>query len=155
MTCAKINTGEKTYIAVARKLVHAIKICLRCAKISMNKVFLIMWWTVGNIKHLTIYSQEEKKSHFSCQIWHFMCYVRLTCPQDHCLFDWARCVISFSFLFFNTLYSGNFSFWRSYYEIFSCLLDNNKIDNKIDMLIQSRFISRMFCLRVFFAFFRK
>ena len=93
------------------------------ANVTLCDLFLMMWWTFGNIKHLTIYTQEEKKSHFSCQIWHFMCYVRLTCPQDHCLFDWARCVVSLSFLFFNTLYSENFSFWRSYYEIFSCLLE--------------------------------
>ena len=31
--------AKKTYIAVARKLVHAKKIFLRCAKISTNKVY--------------------------------------------------------------------------------------------------------------------
>ena len=68
------------------------------------------------IVHLTIkIYEEERKFHFSCHIWHFMCYVGLTCPQDHCLFGWTSFVVSLSFLFSDTLYSGNINAWRSYY----------------------------------------
>ena len=85
------------------------------AKVMFCDLFLIMWWTFDNIKHLTIYTQEERKFHFSYDIWHFMCYVGLTCPQDHWLFDSTRCVVSLSFLFSDSLYSGNINSWRSYY----------------------------------------
>ena len=44
-----------------------------------------------------------------------MFYVGLTCPQDHCLFDGTRYVVSLSLLFSDTLYSENINSWRSYY----------------------------------------
>ena len=32
-------------------------------------------------------------------------------PQDHCLFDWTRCIVSLSFLFSDTLYLENINSW--------------------------------------------
>ena len=76
----------------------------------------------GNIKHLTIHTQKARKFYFSYHIWHFMCYFGLTCSQDHCLFDWTRCVVSLPFVFSNTIYSGNINSWRSYYWIIFMLV---------------------------------
>ena len=76
---------------------------------------MVAAYTSVNIKDLTIYTQEERKFYFSCHIWHFMCDVGLKCPQDHCLSDWMRCVVSLSFLFSDTLYSININSLRSYY----------------------------------------
>ena len=65
-----------------------------------------------NIKHLSMYIQEEKKT----PLFIFMCYVGLTCPKDYCLFDWTHFVVSLPFLFSDTSYSGNINSWRSYWE---------------------------------------
>ena len=41
------------------------------AKVMFCDLFLIMWWTFDNIKHLTTYIQEERKFHFS---YHVLCW---------------------------------------------------------------------------------
>ena len=75
------------------------------AKVKFRDLFLIMWWTFDNTKLLTIYAQEEEEFQFSCYIWHFMCYVGLTCLKDHYLIDWTSCIVSFFFsLFWYTLF---------------------------------------------------
>ena len=61
----------------------------------------------SNIKYQTIYNQEERKFHFPYDMWHFMCYVGLTCSQDQCLFDWTLCIVSLTSLFPDTSYSEN------------------------------------------------
>ena len=40
----------------------------------------------------------------------------VTCLQDHCLFDWTRCVLSLPFFFSNIIYTRNINSSRSYYE---------------------------------------
>ena len=45
-----------------------------------------------NIKHLTIYTQEKEKLHFSYHISHFMYYVGLTCLQDDSLMLSRSCI---------------------------------------------------------------
>ena len=84
---------------------------LKYWNVTFCDVFLIMWLTLDNRKRLPTYIQEKGKFHSSYHIWH----VGLTCSQDHYLFDWTPCVASLSFLFSDTLYSGNINYWRSYY----------------------------------------
>ena len=94
------------------------------AKVKFCDLFLIMWWTFDNIKHLIVYTREERKFDFSCHIWHFMCYVGLTCPQDHCLFDWTHCVVSLNPSYFPIHSIQEISVLEGVImEIYSCLLD--------------------------------
>ena len=58
-------------------------------------LFLVMWVTFDNIKHLAIIPKKKENSTF---------YMSPT-----------PCVVSLSFLFSDTLYSGNINSWRSYY----------------------------------------
>ena len=118
-----------------KRLEIAHLIAHRPSKVTLCDVFLIMWLTFDNIIHLTIYTQEERKLHFSYHMWYFMCYVGLTCTQDHCLFGWTPCVVSLSFFFSDTLCSGNINSWRSFMEIFSCLLDTFPVRASYFLLI--------------------
>ena len=46
-------------------------------KYSQSDVLRSISDNVVNIRgeHLIIYTQEERKLHFSCHTWHFLCYV--------------------------------------------------------------------------------
>ena len=103
--CSLLKIDSSTFIF--KRISYKVKFTL---DISDNVVKFDM------TKHLSIFTQKERKFHFSYHIWHFMCYVGLTSPQDHWLFNWTRCVVSLPFLFSDTIYSGNINSWRSYYE---------------------------------------
>ena len=67
--------------------------------ISDNSVNI---WEHNALNYICI--QAEKYIYLLYRIWYFMCYVGRTCPQNHCLFDWTPCIVSSSFLFFDTPY---------------------------------------------------
>ena len=100
-------------------LSNGLNLLIQLLKFSKSDVLRSISDNVVNIRQHKapnyIYTQEERKFHFLCHIWHFMCYVELTCSQDHCIFDWTPCVVSLSFLFSDTLCPENINSWRSYY----------------------------------------
>ena len=95
----------RSWPCVLVPLLNCLKSLIWLLKYSlMIDLFLIMRWTFDNMKHLTIYTQEERKFYFPYRVWLLMCYVGLTCPQDHCLFDRTLCCFFILPLFPYTLF---------------------------------------------------